>query len=80
MAYVGVNINNDGEAVWFVELCKKLGFTKLEIAFGDNNPVCVDFGNGMGEKPTKFENQQKRDSDIQKGKHFFGKKGERFKG
>ncbi len=41
MAAIKITFDTDEEAVWFWELCKKLGIEKLEVGFDNNIPVPV---------------------------------------
>jgi hypothetical protein len=41
MAAIKITFETDEEAVWFWELCKKLGLQKLEVGFANNIPVPV---------------------------------------
>ena len=41
MAAIKVIFDTDEEAVWFWELCKKLGIEKLEVGFANNTHVPV---------------------------------------
>ena len=40
MAKINIRFETDGEAVWFWELCKKLGY-KVEVCFGNVTDVLV---------------------------------------
>jgi len=39
MARITVDLPNDSEAVWFWELCKKLGYQIQAVHFGNDYPI-----------------------------------------